>query len=116
MTNEKIQEADETAQKESTEWASFSQDKKATNMYTIMLNDNGKSALKSITAQCLASMLRWECIENPPEDEKEKMFDVDLFQFKVSDKKIGTLKEKIEADESIRYIVSAIKHAVGAES
>lgn len=116
LTNEKIQEADETTQKESTEWASFPQDKKATNIYTIMLDDNGKSALKSITAQCLASMLRWECIENPPEDEKEKMFDVDLFQFKVSDKKINTLKEKIEADESIRYIVSAIKHAVGAES
>lgn len=116
LTNEKIQEADETAQKESTEWASFPQDKKATNIYTIMLDDKGKSALKSITAQCLASMLRWECIENPPEDEKEKMFDVDLFQFRVSDKKISTLKEKIEADESIRYIVSAIKHAVGAES
>ena len=80
-----------------------------------MIDNNDKSALKAITAQCLASVLRWNCLETPPADSREKMFDVDLFQFKVSEEKISALKEKIEADESIRYIVSAIKHAVGAE-
>ena len=50
------------------------------------------------------------------DDKKENLFDIDLFQFKVSNEKISNLKEKIEEDESLRYIVSAIKHAVGVES
>ncbi len=116
LNNKKIQEADEAAQNDFSKWASLSNDERASNVFQIMFDNNEKTALKAITAQCLASMLRWYCLESPPESEKEKMFDVDLFQFKTSDEKISTLKEKIEADESIRYIVSAIKHAVGVES
>ncbi len=115
LTNKKIQEADQAADIESTEWTSLPKDEKATKVYKTMIDNNDKSALKAITAQCLASVLRWNCLETPPADSSEKMFDVDLFQFKVSEEKISALKEKIEADESIRYIVSAIKHAVGAE-
>lgn len=116
LTNKKIQEADQAADIEATEWASLPKDEKATKVYKTMIDNNDKSALKAITAQCLASVLRWNCLETPPADSREKMFDVDLFQFKVSEEKISALKEKIEADESIRYIVSAIKHAVGAEN
>lgn len=115
LTNKKIQEADQAADIESTEWANLPKDEKATKVYKTMIDNNDKSALKAITAQCLASVLRWNCLETPPVEGKEKMFDVDLFQFKVSNDKISTLKGKIEADENIRYIVSAIKHAVGAE-
>lgn len=115
LTNKKIQEADQAADIESTEWTSLPKDEKATKVYKTMIDNNDKSALKAITAQCLASVLRWNCLETPPADSSEKMFDVDLFQFKVSEEKISALKEKIEADESIRYIVFAIKHAVGAE-
>ena len=116
LTNKKIQEADTAVTQETTEWAGLSTDEKATCMYSLMLDNDDKSGLKAIVAQCMASILRWECLEDPQDDKKENLFDIDLFQFKVSNEKISTLKEKIEEDESLRYIVSAIKHAVGVES
>ena len=116
LTNKKIQEADTAVTQETTEWAGLSTDEKATRMYSLMLDNDDKSGLKAIVAQCMASILRWECLEDPQDDKKENLFDIDLFQFKVSNEKISTLKEKIEEDESLRYIVSAIKHAVGVES
>lgn len=116
LTNKKIQEADTAATQETTEWAGLSTDEKATRMYSLMLDNDDKSGLKAIVAQCMASILRWECLEDPQYDKKENLFDIDLFQFKVSNEKISTLKEKIEEDESLRYIASAIKHAVGVES
>ena len=75
-----------------------------------MLNDDGKSGLKSIVSQCLASLLRVEISKTLTID---NMFDYDLQQQTTDQEKIEALKTSFESDPFIRYIVQAIKHAVG---
>ena len=82
-------------------------------MYNLMLNEDGKSSLKAIVAQCLASILRWEISVIPSELTQEKMFDLDLYGLKTDDHKKSELKSKLESDQSLNYIVSAIKYAAG---
>lgn len=78
-----------------------------------MLNGDGKSSLKAIVAQCLASILRWKISVIPNELSQEKMFDLDLYSLKKDEEKRLELKTKIEEDQFLSYIVKAIKYAAG---
>lgn len=78
-----------------------------------MLNGDGKSSLKAIVAQCLASLLRWEVSIIPAGLTQEKMFDLDLYGFKTDESKEAALKSAIENDPFLSYIVNAIKYAAG---
>ena len=79
-----------------------------------MLDENGKSNLKAIVAQCLASILRWNILSEIPNNVKpENMFDIDLYAMKVDEAKRMKLKDTIEKDQFLGYIVGAIKYAAG---
>ena len=78
-----------------------------------MLNNDGRSGLKAIVAQCLASVLRWKISEIPKDFTQEKMFDLDLYGLKTDERKKSELKTLIEQDSFLRYIVKAIKYAAG---
>ena len=78
-----------------------------------MLNGDGKSSLKAIVSQCLASILRWKISVIPSELSQEKMFDLDLYSLKRDEKKRLELKTEIESDEFLSYIVNAIKYVAG---
>ena len=52
-----------------------------------MLDGDGKSSLKAIVAQCLASVLRWKMSVIPEQFRQEKMFDLDLYRMKIADQK-----------------------------
>ncbi len=80
-------------------------------MYSTMLGNDGKSSLKAIVAQCLASMLKWNISVIPDAVTKEKMFDLDLYCYRVDEEKRVQLKQQIESDCHLKYIVDAIKYA-----
>lgn len=81
----------------------------------MMLNNDGKSSLKAIVAQCLASVLRWKTSIIPNELTQEKMFDLDLYGLKTDEQKKSDLKTLIEQDPFLSYIVKAIKYAAGED-
>ena len=113
LTDAKIDEANSAAEAEAQEWKEISHAKKAYNVYNLMLNGDGKSSLKAIVAQCLASLLRWKISIIPDGLTQEKMFDLDLYGFKINEDKKETLKSEIENDPFLSYIVNAIKYAAG---
>lgn len=113
LTKEKIIEANQTVIKETADWEGLSQEENAYNIYNLMLDKEGKSGLKAIVAQCLASILRWKISVIPGELGQEKMFDLDLYGMKTDELKKSELKSKIEQDEYLSYIVNAIKYAAG---
>lgn len=113
LTDEKIAEADRVMAEEAAQWNNLAKGEKAYNIYNLMLNENGKSGLKAIVAQCLASVLRWKISVIPSELAQEKMFDLDLYGLKTDEQKKRELKEAIENDQFLNYIVKAIKHAAG---
>lgn len=113
LTNKKIIEANQEMEKEATQWHDLPQWKKAYNIYNLMLNGDGKSSLKAIVAQCLASVLRWKTSIIPEGLSQEKMFDLDLYGLKTDEHKKSELKAKIEEDQFLSYIVNAIKYAAG---
>lgn len=113
LTDEKITEADQVAKDEAEQWKDLSQAEIAYKIYGLMLNKDGKSSLKAIVAQCLASILRWEVSVIPSELTQEKMFDLDLYGLKTDEQKKTELKSKIERDQFLSYIVNAIKYAAG---
>ena len=78
-----------------------------------MLNGDGKSSLKAIVAQCLASVLRWKTSILPDGITQEKMFDLDLYRLRTDGQKTSELKSELESDRFLRYIVDAIKYAAG---
>ena len=82
-------------------------------MYNTILKDDGGSSLKAIVAQCLASLLKWEISVIPDGVTKEKMFDLDLYRYRVSEEKRIQLKQQIESDCYSQLIVDAIKYATG---
>ena len=82
-------------------------------MYSLMLDESGKSGLKAIVAQCLASLLRISMISE--EIDRETMFDIDLYQFTIDKEKQEKLKSNFESDPYLKYLVDAIKHAVGED-
>ena len=113
LTDKKIIEANQNAEEETRQWYNLSQAEIAYKMYNLMLNEDGKSSLKAIVAQCLASILRWEISVIPTELTQEKMFDLDLYGLKTDEHKKSELKSKLESDEFLSYIVNAIKYAAG---
>ena len=113
LTNEKISEANQATEDEKRQWAGLSQEEIAFKIYDLMLNEDGKSSLKAIIAQCLASILRWEISVIPSELTQEKMFDLDLYSLKTDEQKKSELKSSIMEDQFLRYIVNAIKYAAG---
>lgn len=112
LTAEKIIEADRETEIQRSRWNECSEAERAYKMYSLMLDGNGKSGLKAIVAQCLSSMLRMSVVtENV---DQEKMFDLDLYQHAVDEGKCANLKQQFENEPYLKYLVDAIKHAVGA--
>ena len=115
LTDAKIGEANKDVETEAQLWESLSDAERAYRIYGLMLNGDGKSSLKAIVAQCLASALRWRTSKIPEGVTQEKMFDLDLYGFKTDETKKAELKTQIEEDQYLRYIVNAIKYAAGEE-
>ncbi len=113
LTDEKIAEADKAVSDERRLWKDLSGEEIAYKIYGLMLNANGKSGLKAIVAQCLASILKWKIAVVPKGMTQAQMFDLELYQLKVDEDKKQKLKELIETDPYLKYIVDAIKYAVG---
>lgn len=113
LTKEKIADANQIAEEETSQWNDLQQWEKAYNIYNLMLDGDGKSSLKAIVAQCLASVLRWKISEIPKDLTQEKMFDLDLYGLKTDEQKKSELKALIEKDQFLIYIVKAIKYAAG---
>lgn len=113
LTAKKIIAADQETEKQLLQWNDCSDAELAYNIYSLMLNESGKSGLKAIVAQCLASMLRMDIINE--EFDQEEMFDLDLYQHTIDEEKRTELKEEFENDPYLKYLVDAIKHAVGAD-
>lgn len=113
LTDKKISEADLVTEKEEKEWESMSREEKAYKIYGLMLDGNGKSNLKAIVAQCLASVLRWNISSASKCLTQDKMFDLDLYSYKIDDQEKSNLKSLIEKDQYLGYIVDAIKYAAG---
>lgn len=91
----------------------MSREERAYKIYQVMLDNNDKSGLKAIVAQSLASLLKWDISSIPDGISKEQMFDLDLYQCLVDEKKREALKEEIINDKYIEYLVKAIRYAVG---
>ena len=113
LTEEKINEANQDVTDEVLQWKNLSKAEVAYRIYNLMLNGDGKSNLKTIVAQCLASILCWKTSIIPDEVKQEKMFDLDLYGFKTKEEAKATLKSEIEVDPFLSYIVNAIKYAAG---
>ena len=113
LTIKKIEKADKEAEKEYKQWSLMSREERAYKMYQVMLDNNDKSGLKAIVAQSLASLLKWDISSIPDGISKEQMFDLDLYQCLVDEKKREALKEEIMNDKYIEYLVKAIRYAVG---
>lgn len=113
LTSDKIIAADRETENQLSQWNGYSEAECAYKLYNLMLDGSGKSGLKSIVAQCLSSMLRMSIVVEPVE--QVDMFDLDLYQHITDEGKRTELKRKFENDPYLRYLVDAIKHAVGVE-
>lgn len=115
LTEDKIKQVDNEIEEDIADWEHNSNYDKAYKIFELMLDKSGKSDLKSITAQCLANMLRWEISNKPEGITDDKMFDYDLYGFTVNKDKKAVLKNQFENDENLKYIVDAIKYACGLQ-
>lgn len=113
LTEQKIVDADKDVSSELEQWKDLPLWNKAYNIYDLMLNEDGKSGLKAIVAQCLASILRWKISKVPDGIKQDKMFDLDLYGYRIDEEKKAKLKAEIEKDPYIGYIANAIKYAAG---
>lgn len=113
LTDKKIVDVDKVASDENSLWKDLSGEENAYMIYNLMLDNNDKSGLKAIVAQCLASILKWKIADVPDGITQAQMFDMELYQWKVNETKKQKLKEVIENDIYLKYIVDAIKYAVG---
>lgn len=113
LTEQKIVDANKDVSLESEQWKDLPLWNKAYNIYDLMLNGDGKSGLKAIVTQCLASILRWKISKVPDGIKQDKMFDLDLYGYKIDEEKKAKLKAEIEKDSYIGYIANAIKYAAG---
>lgn len=111
LTGKKITETNKNVAAQSVEWNALSRAEYAYNLYDLMLDPSGKSGLKAIVAQCLASLLRWYISDVPEGVTQEQMFDLDLYQLKIKNEEKQRLKKAIEGDPNLKYIVDAIKYA-----
>lgn len=118
LTSAKIKKINVDVENEKATWdtENLNANEKAYRIYDLMLNKNGKSDLKAITAQCLAANLQLSFAVLPKDfAEENDMFDLDLFQWEIDESKKKALKEQIEGDQYLQYIVNAIKHAAGVD-
>ena len=113
LTIDKIEKADQEAAEEYKQWSRVSREECAYKIYQIMLDKNDKSGLKAIVVQSLASLLKWDISNIPEGISKEQMFDLDLYQCLVDEKKREALREDLMNDKYIEYLVKAIQYAVG---
>ena len=116
LTQAKIEEAEQECLEHEDEWSNMNNEVKAYKIFKLMCNEQGKSSLKSIVAQCLASILLWEISDKSVDVPEENMFDLDLYNFEINKEKKEKLQAEIENDEFLRYIVDAIKYASGVEN
>lgn len=116
LTQDKIKKAEQECLKDEDEWSNMNNEVKAYKIFKLMCNEQGKSSLKSIVAQCLASILRWEISVKKEDIPEEYMFDLDLYNFEINEENKMALKTQIENDEFLKYIVDAIKYASGVEN
>lgn len=116
LTNSKIEEVDSKVEEYFEENKDKTEEEIAYYIYhDVMLNPNN-SISKAITAQCLANYLRWRIVKKDGEQiEKEKMFDYDLYQTALDEDTRQNICKKLERDKYLKYLVDAIKHAVGKE-
>lgn len=130
LTPKKIEEISKTVSETAKEWAKLGPHEIAFFIYNDTMLDKGlpvkahpAATSKAIVAQCLASNLRWSIIDTSSAKDggaaehvtKEKMFDLDLYQTEVDEKKRLDLASAVEADPYLAYIVNAIKHAAGLD-
>lgn len=115
LTLAKIQTENTIVETEQSNWNQLSNDERAYKIFGLMLDENNKSGLKAIVAQCLASILRWEYVEKPEELTQDNMFDLDLYQCRILEAERTKLQESIENDPYINYLVKAIRYAVGVQ-
>jgi putative ATP-dependent endonuclease of OLD family len=113
---EKTRAADESAKKAWEDIQSLDSDEeRAYRIYDMMLDGSGKSKLKAVVAQCLASMMRFDASDVPAGHGREYMFDLDILQASPNNAKTNKAKQKLEEDPYIRYLVNAIRHACGLQ-
>lgn len=110
LTDKKIEKADAEVIVQLEKWKELPKTEYAYKIYKQMIDDNGKSGLKAIVAQCLAAILNWKIAEVPADITMEKMFEADLYRHEVNEAKKTELKKKIESDRYLKYIVNAIKY------
>ena len=113
LTYEKIAAADKETSNESNSWKDLSCEERAFKIYGLILDSKGKSGLKAIVAQCLASILKWKIAVVPDGMTQAQMFELERYQWEVNENEKQKLKKVIETDPYIKYIVDAIKYAVG---
>lgn len=116
LTQDKIKEAEQECLNYEGQWSNMNNEVKAYKIFELMFHGQGKSGLKSIVAQCLASILRWEISVKKEDISEEYMFDLDLYNFEINEENKMALKTQIENDEFLKYIVDAIKYASGVEN
>lgn len=115
LSEDKIRTANEDVKKESEAWSNISKEEKAFKIYGLMLQKEGQSKLKSIAAQCFASILKWKVSEIPDELTEDKLFDLDLYRYSINEELRNKIQKKIEEDKYLRYLVDSIKYATGAD-
>lgn len=120
LTANKIEEVDSEVKKSIEDWKTKDSAELAYMIYHDVMLDKGKEypnkISKAITAQCLANYLRWRVIKvNGKRLEKEKMFDFELYQTSVDKTEKEKVKDLIEKDSYLQYLVDAIRHATGTE-
>lgn len=108
LTDKKISSANADALEEIESWKSLSKEEKTYKIYTLMLDNNDKSGLKAIVAQCLSSILKGKIADKPNSMTQEQMFDLDLYQCKVDEVEKQKIKKAIDGDTYLKYIVDAV--------
>jgi putative ATP-dependent endonuclease of OLD family len=87
LTDEKIADADKTVSDERSSWGDLTDEEIAYKIYSLMLDNKGKSGLKAIAAQCLASILKWKIAVVPDGMTQAKMFEMGLINGKWTKKR-----------------------------
>lgn len=122
LTVKKIEDVDKDVKSEEKTWDGLSESQIAYKLYhDLMLNKKSgrkaKTTSKAIVAQCMAGSIRWSITKIDAAGKepltKDKMFDMDLYQTEIDVDKCKKLKEEIESDCYLKYLVDAIKHAIG---
>ena len=90
-------------------------EEQAYEVYEMMLENDGRSKLKAIVAHCLASLIRWEVSDIPQGYGYEHIFDYELLGISANEAKKSHLRQNIEDDPSLRYLVDAIRYACGLD-